>query len=80
MPRLPAIRPTSILCQCGAEVEVRRDGPLPRRCPACVRVDQIVRLTERLVEDVPIARAMEIGRVLKVAGERAVYRAKKEGQ
>lgn len=71
------MRPSTIACACGASVAVKRDGPIPKRCADCVRVDQIERLTDRLVRDVPISRAMEIGRVLKAAGERAVYRAKK---
>ena len=74
------MRPTSIQCACGAEVPVKRDGPIPRRCRDCVRVDQIERLANRLARDAPISRAMEIGRVLKAAGERAVYRAKREGR
>lgn len=73
-------RPDTLPCACGETIAVKRDGPLPRRCAGCVRVDQIGRLVLRLVEDVPVGRAMEIGRLLKAAGERAVYRAKKEGQ
>lgn len=64
------MRPATILCACGAEVPVKRDGPIPRRCRDCVRVDQIERLLMRLCEGVSDVHAVRVAKALDAASKR----------
>lgn len=68
-------RPSIIPCACGAEVPVKRDGPIPKRCADCVRVDQIERLLVRLCEGVSGAHAVRVAKVLDAASKRIKRRA-----
>ena len=70
MPHFLAVRPASISCACGASVHVKRDGPIPKRCADCVRVDQIERLLIRLCEGVAGVHAVRVARTLDAASER----------
>lgn len=69
------MRPTLILCACGASVHVKRDGPIPKRCQDCVRVDQIERLLVRLCAGVSGVHAVRVARTLDAASKRIKRRA-----